>query len=190
MIARSRSESGVTILELVMSITLISIVSAVFLPVLDTATRSVRPLQAQSVAVDDLRSSLAMIGRELRSALCITQPSANGPSGNVLRFTTEANDQQYEVTYTVTNGTLLRQVTNQSQVILVGTGLTGQGAAFTYNLPVWKNRIDLNAELFGGYYHSAPLPSEARAPLELLGGVIIHATHDWSVYGGVFGDPR
>jgi len=131
-IARSRSESGVTILELVMSITLISIVSAVFLPVLDTATRSVRPLQAQSVAVDDLRSSLAMIGRELRSALCITQPSANGPSGNVLRFTTEANDQQYEVTYTVTNGTLLRQVTNQSQVILVGTGLTGQGAAFTY----------------------------------------------------------
>ena len=132
MIARSRSESGVTILELVMSITLISIVSAVFLPVLDTATRSVRPLQAQSVAVDDLRSSLAMIGRELRSALCITQPSANGPSGNVLRFTTEANDQQYEVTYTVTNGTLLRQVTNQSQVILVGTGLTGQDAAFTY----------------------------------------------------------
>ena len=82
--------------------------------------------------VDDLRSSLAMIGRELRSALCITQPSANGPSGNVLRFTTEANDQQYEVTYTVTNGTLLRQVTNQSQVILVGTGLTGQDAAFTY----------------------------------------------------------
>jgi len=131
-IARSRSESGVTILELVMSITLISIVSAVFLPVLDTATRSVRPLQAQSVAVDDLRSSLAMIGRELRSALCITQPSANGPSGNVLRFTTEANDQQYEATYTVTNGTLLRQVTNQSQVILVGTGLTGQDAAFTY----------------------------------------------------------
>jgi len=131
-IARSRSESGVTILELVMSMTLISIVSAVFLPVLDTATRSVRPLQAQSVAVDDLRSSLAMIGRELRSALCITQPSANGPSGNVLRFTTEANDQQYEVTYTVTNGTLLRQVTNQSQVILVGTGLTGQGAACTY----------------------------------------------------------
>jgi type II secretory pathway component PulJ len=131
-IARSRSESGVTILEVVVSMSLISIVSAVFLPVLDTATRSVRPLQAQSVAVDDLRSSLAMIGRELRSALCITQPSANGPSGNVLQFTTEANNQSYEVTYTVNNGTLLRQVTGQSQVILVGTGLTGQNAAFTY----------------------------------------------------------
>jgi len=131
-ITRVRSESGVTILEMAVSIALISIVSAVFFPILDTATRSVRPLQAQSVAVDDLRSSLAMIGRELRSALCVTQPSANGLSGNVLKFTTEANDQQYEVTYTVTNGTLLRQVTGQSEVILVGKGLTGPNAAFTY----------------------------------------------------------
>src|SRR5205814_2724158 len=91
MIARFRSESGVTILEMSVSIALISIVSAVFLPIMDTATRSVPPLQAQSVAVDDLRSSLAMIGRELRSALCVTQPSASGSSGNVLLFTTEAN---------------------------------------------------------------------------------------------------
>lgn len=132
MIARFRRESGVTILELVMSMTLISIVSAVFLPVLDTATRSIRPMQAQSDAVDDLRASLATIGRELRSALCITVPAANGASGDVLQFTTEANNQQYEVTYTVTNGRLLRQVTGESQVILVGTGLTGQAAAFTY----------------------------------------------------------
>lgn len=132
MIARFRSEAGITVLELSVSLILISIVSAAFLPVLDMATRSVRPMQAQSVAVDDLRSSLATIGRELRSALCITQPSANGASGNVLQFTTEANDQQYQVTYTVTNGKLLRQRTNETQVILVGSGLSGQSPAFTY----------------------------------------------------------
>ena len=132
MTARFRSESGITVLEMAVSMTLISIVFAVFLPVLDTATRSVRPLQAQSVAVDELRSSLTMIGRELRSALCVKHPDANGPSGNVLDFITEANDTQYEVTYTVANGQLLRQVTNESEVILVGTGLTGTNPAFTY----------------------------------------------------------
>lgn len=132
MIARLRSQAGVTITEMVVSMTMIGAVGAVFLPILGTATRSVRPMQAQSQAVDDLRNSLATIGRELRSAVCVAAPDANGPSGNVLSFTTEANNEQYDVTYTVTGGQLIRQRPDQGQITLVASGLVGEDDAFTY----------------------------------------------------------
>ena len=131
MIARLRSQVGVTITEMVVSMTLVGTVGAVFLPILATATRSVRPMQAQSEAVDDLRNSLATIGRELRSALCVAEPT-NTASGNVLRFTTEANNEQYEVTYTVTGGQLIRHRADQGQMTLVASGLVGEDDAFTF----------------------------------------------------------
>ena len=132
MIARLRSQVGVTITEMVVSMTLITTVAAVFLPILGTATRSVRPMQAQSEAIDDLRNSLATIGRELRSALCVAEPAANTGSGNVLRFTTEANNEQYEVTYTVTGGQLIRSRPDEGQLTLVASGLVGEADAFTF----------------------------------------------------------
>jgi type II secretory pathway component PulJ len=130
-IARLRGQAGVTITELVVSMTLIGAVGAVFLPLLGTATRSIRPMEAQSQAVDDLRNSLATIGRELRSAVCITAPTQNG-SGNVLSFTTEANNEQYQVSYTVANGQLIRERPDQGRVTLVASGLVGEANAFTY----------------------------------------------------------
>ncbi len=132
MIGRLRSQAGVTITEMVVSMTLVGTVSAVFLPLLASATRSVAPMEAQSKAVDDLRNSLATIGRELRSALCVTSPSANGPSSNALSFTTEANNQRYDVTYTVAGGRLVRSRPDQGQVTLVASGLVGAQNAFTY----------------------------------------------------------
>ena len=50
----------------------------------------------------------------------------------MLTFTTEANNSTYEVTYTATNGQLLRQVTGQSSVTLLETGLVNPGDAFTH----------------------------------------------------------
>lgn len=132
MIARLRAQAGVTITEMVVSMTLVGTVSAVFLPILGTATRSVRPMQAQSEAIDDLRNSLATIGRELRSALCVAEPQANAASGNVLTFTTEANNEQYEVTYTVADGQLIRHRPDEGQLTLVGSGLVGEEDAFTF----------------------------------------------------------
>ena len=132
MIGRLRAQAGVTITEMVVSMTLVGIVSMVFLPLLATATRSVAPMEAQSKAVDDLRNSLATIGRELRSALCVAAPDANGLSGNVLSFTTEANNQQYDVTYTVTGGQLIRHRPDQGQTTLVASGLVGEEDAFTF----------------------------------------------------------
>jgi prepilin-type N-terminal cleavage/methylation domain-containing protein len=129
---RFRSQSGLTLLEMTVAVSLIGIVSAVFLPLLATATRSVNPMQAQSVAIDDLRNSLGTIGREIRSAVCVAQPAANAASGNVLSFTTEANGSPYSVTYTVTGGQLLRQVDGSATVTLVASGLVVPSDAFTY----------------------------------------------------------
>jgi type II secretory pathway component PulJ len=129
---RIRDEAGITIVELVVATSLLTFVSAIFLPIMATSTRSVRPMQVQSQSIDSLRNALAAIGREMRSAACVTEPAANAPAGNRLRFTTDANNTSYEVTYIATNGQLLRQVTGQSSVTLLDTGLVNPGDAFTH----------------------------------------------------------
>lgn len=129
---RSRGESGVSLVEVVVTVALLSVVSAVFLPLMATATRSVRPMQIQSQSIDSLRNALASIGREMRSAACVTEPAANAGASNRLRFTTDANNSTYEVTYTATSGQLLRQVTGESSVTLVETGLVNPADAFTH----------------------------------------------------------
>jgi prepilin-type N-terminal cleavage/methylation domain-containing protein len=126
------AESGLTLVEVVVAVSLLSIVSAVFLPILATASRSVHPMEVQSQSIDSLRNALASIGREMRSAACVTEPAANAGASNRLRFTTDANNSTYEVTYTATAGQLLRQVTGESSVTLVETGLVNPGDAFTH----------------------------------------------------------
>jgi prepilin-type N-terminal cleavage/methylation domain-containing protein len=90
-----QAESGLTLVEVVVAVALLSIVSAVFLPLMATATRSVHPMQVQSQSIDSLRNALASIGREMRSAACVTEPVANAGTSNRLRFTTDANNSTY-----------------------------------------------------------------------------------------------
>jgi type II secretory pathway pseudopilin PulG len=129
---RRRSEAGLSLVEVVVTVALLSAVSAVFLPLMATATRATRPMEVQSQSIDSLRNALAAIGRELRSADCVSEPAANAAAGNQLRFTTDANDMTYEVTYTATDGQLLRQVTGEDSVTLLETGLVNTGDAFTH----------------------------------------------------------
>ena len=129
---RARAEDGITVVELVVATSLLLIVSAVFLPIMATSSRSVHPMQVKSQSIDSLRNALAAIGREMRSAACVSQPAANAGTSNTLRFTTDANNTTYEVTYTAVNGQLLRQVTGESTVKLLETGLVNPGDAFTH----------------------------------------------------------
>ena len=119
-------------MELMFTIGLLSIVSAAFLPIMASSARSVRPMQVQSQSIDSLRNALASIGREMRSASCVIEPAANAGAGNVLRFTTDANNTTYEVTYTALDGQLLRQVTGESSVTLLQTGLVNPADAFAH----------------------------------------------------------
>lgn len=130
--ARLRGQSGITVTELVVATALLLSVSAVCLPLMATASRSIRPMQVQSQSIDSLRNALATIGREMRSAACVHEPVANTGAGNVLRFSTDANNLSYEVTYTATSGQLLRQVTGEDTVTLVETGLVNPADAFTH----------------------------------------------------------
>jgi type II secretory pathway component PulJ len=130
--AFARAEAGITVMELVFTVSLLTIVSAAFLPIMATSTRSVRPMQVQSQSIDSLRNALAAIGREMRSAACVTEPAANAGASNRLRFTTDANNTTYEVTYTAVDGQLLRQVTGESSVTLLQTGLVNPADAFTH----------------------------------------------------------
>jgi type II secretory pathway component PulJ len=129
---RARAERGISVMELVVSVSLLAIVSAVFLPIMATSARTVRPMQVEAQSIDSLRNALAAIGREMRSAACVTEPAANGAAGNRLRFTTDANNATHEVTYTATAGQLLRQVTGEDSVTLLETGLVHPEDAFTH----------------------------------------------------------
>jgi len=129
---RRTGQSGLTLVEMMVAVALLATVSAVFLPLLNTSTRSVHPMEIKSQSIDSLRNALSAIGREMRSAACVTLPLANDPPSNQLRFTTEANNTTYEVTYTAANGQLLRQVTGDSSVTLLDTGLVNPGDAFTH----------------------------------------------------------
>lgn len=130
---RFGAQHGVTLVEMMVAMGLLSTVAAVFLPLMESSMRSLRPLQAQSQAVDDLRVALASIGRELRAAECVSAPTANGPAGNQLRFTSLAShtSASYEVTYTLGGGKLHRQVTGSAGAQVVVTGLVDTGDAFT-----------------------------------------------------------
>ena len=130
--ARTRADTGLTLVEVVVAVALLSTVSAVFLPLMATSSRSVRPMQVQSQSIDSLRNAMAAIGREMRSAACVTEPVANAGTSNRLRFTTDANNSTYEVTYTASAGQLLRQVTGEDTVTLVETGLVNPADAFTH----------------------------------------------------------
>lgn len=128
---RARGDAGITVVEMIVSVALVSIVSAVFLPIMATSSRSVHPMRVRSQTIDSLRNSLASIGREMRSAACVLEPGANDPPGNRLKFVTEANNSEYEVTYIAENGQLIRQVTGENSV-LVESGLVEPGDAFTH----------------------------------------------------------
>ena len=129
---RTRAEAGISVVELVVATSLVLIVSAVFLPIIASSSRSVRPMQVKSQSIDSLRNALAAIGREMRSASCVITPGPNDPPGNQLQFTTDANNTSYTVTYTATGGQLLRQVTGESTVKLLETGLVNPSDAFTH----------------------------------------------------------
>jgi type II secretory pathway pseudopilin PulG len=161
---RARGESGITVVEVIVSVALVSIVSAVFLPIMATSSRSVHPMRVRSQTIDSLRNSLSAIGREMRSAACVLEPAA-GPSAaaatpsNRLKFRTEANNVSYEVTYIAENGQLIRQVTGEDSV-LVETGLVNPGDAFTH--------IETPRRTVKVLFHFQPDPDEPALDLSTV----------------------
>ena len=132
---RRATAAGMTLVEVLVAMTLMVAIVPVFGPLLLSATRSARALGLQSQTLDGLRLTVATIGRELRSAECITLPVPNGPAGPVLRFRTDAfltatGNASYEVTYTAVTGELRRQVTGSPGPTIAATGIVDPSDAF------------------------------------------------------------
>ncbi len=119
---RSAREAGFSAIELVVAMSLLTAIVAIFGPVMTSSFNSARVTQNESRALDEIRNAVSRIDRELRSAECITAPTA-GSTGSGLTFTTYADDgtnpsSAYEVTYSVdADGYLTRTVgTTTTQV--------------------------------------------------------------------------
>jgi Tfp pilus assembly protein PilW len=127
---RWRNERGVTLVELMVALGLLSAVVTVMGPLMTSSFRAGRVVQNESQALDELRIAVARIDRELRSADCITAPVAGTP-GSTLAFRTLADPAgPYSATYSVDgSGRLVRTV--GSSVEYIGKGLVVTSQEFT-----------------------------------------------------------
>jgi len=129
-----------SLVEVMVAMALMVAIVPVFVPLLLSASRSARELGFQSQTLDQLRLTVATIGRELRSAECIYEPVANGAAGPTLRFRTDAflsasDSTSYDVTYTAAAGELLRQVTGQGRTSVAGGLVDPTGAFQQFSTP-------------------------------------------------------
>ncbi|MEP7114256.1 MAG: type II secretion system protein [Ilumatobacteraceae bacterium] len=100
----NRRDRGVTLIEIMISLGVMSIAVAIIASTLSLAQRTANRIEHSSVAVDAARLLSATLDRELRSAVCINQPVPNQtPPRNVLNFQTVASPGE-GITYEVVDG--------------------------------------------------------------------------------------
>jgi prepilin-type N-terminal cleavage/methylation domain-containing protein len=150
-VARRRAQSGMSLIELMVAVSLMTAIVAVFGPVMTAALNSGQRIQAQSSNLDELRVATASIGRDLRSADCIYLPaipvgSDNGYS-SWLTFDSESNNTVNYVEYHVTSsGKLTRELNDDGNVKTVATGLVNPSTTFRqWSTP--RRSIELRLEV-------------------------------------------
>lgn len=101
-------DAGVSIVEMLVSLAVMSIAMAIIAATLVSAQRAANSLERSSSAIDSARLASATLDRELRSAVCISSPAENA-TGNTLTFQTFGTDGLVVLTYVVVDGTLTRR---------------------------------------------------------------------------------
>lgn len=144
---RWRSAAGMTAVEMVVAVSLLGAIVAVFGPVMSSSFNSAEVTQNESRALDEIRNAVARIDRELRSAECIQAPAAD-TSASVLTFTTHAGTSgAYEVTYAVdADGTLTRTVGDETTHVGDGIVVTSEEFAHSAN-PGQRAKIAVNLQV-------------------------------------------
>lgn len=119
-----RRDGGVTLVELMISIAVMVIVTAMAASTLLLAQRTTKQIENSATAVDSARLLSAELDRELRSAVCISSPGENLTS-NTLTFQTLAIDDVVVLSYSVAFGTVTRtENLGEPRTIISGVGLT------------------------------------------------------------------
>jgi type II secretory pathway component PulJ len=130
-----RDERGVTLIELTVAITLLVIVGPIIASVMVSSLRAGAATEDQSRVADELRQQMYAVSRELRSATCITAPTAANTPGDTLRFTTESqtgsmattSDLSYQVTTAPGGGYQLVRTQYDANGVVTGTRIVGPG---------------------------------------------------------------
>ncbi len=122
-------DAGVTLIELAVSMLIMSIVMVMFLTTLASAMNSSGRLQRSAEAIDGARLISAQLDRELRSAECISTPAEN-TTGNTLVFRTLMNGGVATITYRVSAGEVTRQVDLSAKDVII-TNVGTSTDAFT-----------------------------------------------------------
>jgi prepilin-type N-terminal cleavage/methylation domain-containing protein len=119
-------EGGFTLIELVVTTSLLALVMAILLGSLWSAQKSEAYTRGRTAAIDNMRISLNRISRDLRQATTL-----NGvPTASHLDVYTYVNGTSARVAYDVTGGTITRQVNGGTPVVM-HKELTNN-AIFTY----------------------------------------------------------
>ena len=125
--ARLRTDDGVTLPELMVTIFLLAVVGTIFSAVIGSALNGTRNMEGAARSNDDVRLAIATMDRELRAASQLCVP-AQGAAGNELVFETRASaGPTQRVTYrlgaadALGQAPLLRSVDGGPERVVVGT---------------------------------------------------------------------
>ena len=119
-----QQDKGMTLIELMISVAVMSIAMAMVGSILIVAQRATTRMETSQSTIDDARLLSATLDRELRSAICISVPAEN-QSGNTLSFQTISADAVATLTYAVTSGAVTRTVgLGQPSTVIDGVGAT------------------------------------------------------------------
>src|ERR671937_1558676 len=84
-------ERGMTLVELLVSMSIFTLVVVIFLTTLSAVQRTTNRQTADSVNNDDARLAMIELDREIRSGNVLYDPATETPSGFVLRIYTQSN---------------------------------------------------------------------------------------------------
>lgn len=133
-VRRCQGDDGISLVELMVAVGLMVLIVPLAFPMLTSTLTTASRLEVRSAAVDELRTGLGNLSRELRGARCVLEPElADGTQqadGDVLRFVTATADGDVEITYDATSGDLVRSTSSDSTVI--AQGLSDDLTVFEY----------------------------------------------------------
>ena len=122
--ATDRRNLGATLIELMITLAIMSIGMGIAASTLYLAQQSTNRIEKSADAIDAARLLSAALDRELRSAVCILSPGEN-LSANTLTFQTLGSEEVAVLTYTVANGIVTRtENLGEPRTVIRGVGAT------------------------------------------------------------------
>ena len=145
---RASGERGFSLVESMVAVALFGCIVVVMGPVMTSGLAAGRQVDHESRALDEARTAIARIDRELRSACEVSAPAV-GNSGSVLTFKTQAgaNGATYEVTYSIVGGVLTRVEGGASQAVADGLVVTSQEFTHTENANATRAQIGVDLDV-------------------------------------------